>query len=114
MTLKTKLEEMRKRCEAATPGPWDQRCLNTMDNTAEPRMAWVAEAHGFHEICIPNAAFIAAARTDMPALISALEVCLGALYAQHSEWGTDNNCHAECSATCKALASAEKILGGGE
>jgi len=102
MDLKTKLEEMRKRCEAVEPLP----------NKEFP--FYIALPHDEAILVNGYLQFGLDMRHELPALISALELCLGALYAQHSEWGTDNNCHAECSATCKAIASAEKILGGGE
>jgi len=94
MNLQTKLEEMRTRCEAASPGPWqvdqpygtEMRSVNqtlTMeDGTTFADMDWVighmqvSNSPKYRE----DAAFIAAARSDMPALISALEVALGAIH----------------------------------
>lgn len=97
MTLQTKLDEMRKRCEAATPGPWQQTNFSgkvickgkrEVENVhSHGTRSWTdvvaTPAHGF--ACEPgcdawkNMQFIAAARNDLPLLISALEVCLGAL-----------------------------------
>lgn len=80
MNLKTKLEEMRKRCEAATKtfGIGDTLIGDT-GHWATVRGLPTHSAYLANYLKIEDATFIAAARTDMPALIEALEVALEGL-----------------------------------
>ena len=68
------IEKMRKVCNAATPGPWeskhygryedhDECCIALTDDSIEPSK-------------YENADFIAAARTDLPAALDALEASM--------------------------------------
>lgn len=114
MNLQTKLDEMRKRCEAATPGPWEYLKPSDIGGQAIVLMNGPAIVPNGWGLLGDDGRFIAAARSDLPLLISALEVCLGALHAHHTEWGTNENCNAECSATCRAIAKAEALLVGEE
>jgi len=84
MNLKTKLEEMRKRCEAA-------RSMDFCPNPSRKVMA-VWESH-----------------TDMPALIDALEVCLGALEREIFRQEKDDG--GAFNHLTNAIAKAEEILG---
>ncbi len=77
MLTKEELEEIAKRAEAATPGPWE-----THDEEANVGEAWVRRAVTFpvksfseksivgSSIDIATAEFIAHARTDIPALLA--------------------------------------------
>lgn len=68
--LRTELEAMRERAEAATEGPWTADGLE--GNLDSPR-GRVAEATWWREV---DAQFIAHARTDVPRLVAALEAVL--------------------------------------
>ena len=82
MTIPERLAEMKARCDAATPGPWTYTNCNAYGsinqlNTPYKQM----EIGGFtvRELRHRDAKFIAHARTDILALIAALEVALTAL-----------------------------------
>ena len=74
------LEAIKARCEAATPGPW--AVANIAPGWAEDENDWcvvpgVVESCG-SDMCGPvvrsaDAAFIASARTDVPALVAEVE-----------------------------------------
>lgn len=75
------LEELRARCEAATPGPWE---TDDEDNgIAGPNGGLVAFVHPYanthtviasgEEWSHADAAFIAAARTDLPRALAVIE-----------------------------------------
>jgi hypothetical protein len=75
----TELERLKQLCDNATPGPWDNRCTNGIDNMAKPRHIWTE--YGF--ICelksplnssVSDAEFIAESRTALPRAIRALEL----------------------------------------
>ena len=82
MTIETRLAEIRARVEAATEGPWfaEDRNLdepwsttvvyNVFHNGDTPDRDLVAEA------AYDNAEFIAASRTDLPALLAAVEAVM--------------------------------------
>jgi hypothetical protein len=84
------LEAIRKRAEAATAGPWvavpedDDRCDGIYSEAPVAdddesrfkngdRLAIVITDSGYYPPMMPDAEFIAAARQDIPALLSALE-----------------------------------------
>lgn len=140
MNLQTKLEEMRKRCEAATPGSWaierydaDNGYIHFSVNDQEMQQVAFCHEDMHPKTYRADAAFIASARQDMPALISALEVCLGALEefrlghvhaadlphtrSYGDNYGWCDYCQTKVSwgpgEAEIALASAEKIIGGG-
>ena len=74
MTLQ-ELEEIRKRCDAATEGPWEQEdCRENHIATA----TGMDIAHAPKQI---NAQFIAHARTDVPALLAEVERLRGLIKA---------------------------------
>ena len=67
------LEAIKKRCEAATPGPWKQ--ISYVVYTDDQSKA-IGKAFGEGVIWseqLANAALFAAARTDIPALIAEVE-----------------------------------------
>jgi hypothetical protein len=92
VTLRETIAAARARAEAATPGPWDHN-EHTGDvwqhdgyvagdpDAPDTRLASVHHRSVLQNgrivsTCQPNAAFIAAARTDVPALCAALEEAL--------------------------------------
>lgn len=91
------LEAIKKRAEAATPGPWDVAdkydkeqswpWVIAFDGDAEPW--WVAECA--IDITptdgVDNAQFIAHARSDVPALVAEVEKLRGRLEAEFGEGG---------------------------
>lgn len=92
MSPQDKLKEMRERCEAATPGPWraggDEGwpigSFSTGNSGIDNKdyTIWTAPMSGSElgeSDAKTDAEFIASSRSDIPALISALEVCLEAL-----------------------------------
>lgn len=58
------------RCEAATPGPWQTRFINRLFQSArkDPATLMLNQAQDW-----PDSEFIAAARTDLPAALDALD-----------------------------------------
>lgn len=93
MILLGRLEEIGRKAAAATPGPWERcgdvdcdgdgefSCWHTFDRQAEI-LPPLGES-GPVAICSQqehdNATFIVAARTDVPALVAALQEAVGAL-----------------------------------
>lgn len=74
-TLQQLIDEIKLRCEAATPGPWRIDILRML----KPRVEDVYRigAGGLPEgSSSNNAEFIAHARTDIPKLVEALEKCI--------------------------------------
>lgn len=71
------LDGIKARAEAATPGPW----VNINDSTVEADCGdedcrwWDVEGYHTHTVHVrgSNAAFIAAARSDIPALVAEVE-----------------------------------------
>ena len=87
MTIDTRLAEIRARVEAATEGPWEAfgttvgaftgpgdcgGCSGLLSPEHEPSCYW-SEIAGASE---PDAEFIAASRTDLPALLAAVEAVM--------------------------------------
>ena len=89
------LEAIRKRAEAATPGPWwtsakyneeecgvcviaaNENCGPLPGNPTRGQVAWATELLPYRATqCENNATFIAHARTDIPLLISALDAAI--------------------------------------
>lgn len=66
---KERIEEIKARAEAATPGPW--RVLRWTRVWSIPADAWVVAGYDDTDTC--DAAFIAAARQDIPDLLAAIE-----------------------------------------
>jgi hypothetical protein len=67
------LEAIEKRCEAATPGPWEQEYASNGGGIATAE--FYIPGHNQDEtveMIAEDAVFIAAARTDIPRLIAAL------------------------------------------
>lgn len=85
MTIDTRLAEIRARVENATPGPWEwdgesgedwpqgDNSLIARQGTEEAVIcAWGYDAYGI-TVDEADAEFIAASRTDLPALLAAVE-----------------------------------------
>lgn len=78
MTLEI-LEEMKRVCDAATPGPWEYKCYSFYDEekditVTDGILRVVGDEKGFiGSIHSPNAEFLAESRTFSPRLIEALE-----------------------------------------
>lgn len=68
------LEAIRALERAATPGPWvkDDSHVHTSINTSTKHIALANLSLGMNT-CDANAAFIAASRTDIPALLATLD-----------------------------------------
>lgn len=94
--IKSRLEEIKALAERATPGPWEfDHGVNTQTGTFT--RAIYSKPSEFHTLeiietpdeeggeCIhqsdDDGRLMAAARTDIPALVSALEIAVGALKA---------------------------------
>ena len=81
------LAAIRERCDKATPGPWTVKRRYSNGCEIVPRITcapdddrgcgWIADAIGApylgHESTIPNAEFIAAARTSVPRLLDEVD-----------------------------------------
>ena len=73
--IETRLAEIRARAEAATDGPWEWAARTTVDGDkwavfhGESTSALAMNNDGW----APDAEFIAASRTDLPALLAAVE-----------------------------------------
>ena len=83
------LDEIQARADAATEGPWTWAAHTTADGDE-----WAVFDGGDSAIAAnrdgwaPDAAFIAAARTDLPRLVAALRAVLEVhRRAQYLEWG---------------------------
>ena len=77
--MRTRLSEIKNRLEAATPGPWDNRCLNTLDNMAKPRHIWteygfICELKSPLDSSVADAEFIANAPQDIADLLAVVGV----------------------------------------
>lgn len=110
MTLQAKIEEMRKRCEAASPAPW--RMIPTgMDKTSMATLDVIGSHNHTPYMSHANARFCANARSDMPALLSALEVALEGLKFYEAVENY-NNYPVENRYAGKRLAKVDAILLG--
>lgn len=111
------LDHLRALCDAATPGPWE-------DGTAMccPDMGWVDGPKGKGTICpvyeaakrthtldSNDAAFIAAARTALPALIEEVKRLRGLLREAHRELSTIEAITVSPSDTDGLIALVKKI-----
>ena len=84
-----RIKGLRRLCDAATPGPWDnEKCewVYAKVPRGRPNGEMIAQALGgpsgknlTREQCIQNAAFIAAARTAMPELLDEVSRLRGLL-----------------------------------
>ena len=92
------LAEIRARCDAATPGPWQTekgRVLTTeigyLVAVAEsvPASFYTAKPAGsLYERMAANAAFIAASRTDVPRLLATIEAMQAVIHRAAFDAGT--------------------------
>lgn len=111
------LDAMQARCDAATDGPWEREwdtsdqwwTIHGQPNPAkgDDRMVCPEVATLNHrEDWTADAAFIAAARTDMPRLIAALR-------ALHEKLGIDDYCEACTHGDCETSRTIAEALGVG-
>lgn len=111
--LRTKLEEMRKLCDAASEGPWTysrDRCqFITRPNGSR---VYVCGSGNEPLLCMSesDAKFSAASRTLVPQLLSALERCLEGLEKYENQ--QVNRAGAPNYAARDTLADVGRILGG--
>ena len=83
-----RLEGIRERADAATPGPWAAKCSGHDYPYIETEKRWQL-ACGEDFAKMPDAAFIAAARTDIPDLLShidAIEAELATALDRAAHW----------------------------
>lgn len=71
------LEEIRARCDKATPGPWKLWEGNVID----PDILWADDYGGLH-LSDADAEFIVHARTDIPTLLAEIDRLKAALEAE--------------------------------
>lgn len=77
--IKQRLDEMQAKADAATKGPWFVRDFNGLHINTKADGGHVCQVWGDVKMEIGTGAFIAAARTDVPVLLSALLEAVEAL-----------------------------------
>ncbi len=97
------IQAAKARCKAASPGPWVKAAGGHIHSRAWGQ-GWVARANG------NDAEFIAHARTDLPAVLEALEEAQGIIEAVKKE--AHNWDDSECAWYCRMKVDA--ILGESE
>jgi hypothetical protein len=121
MTLADRIAAIEARADAATKGPWDTRDhgvpnlsdVDMSDGTLASVATWRSGDPGTAEETLANAAFIAAARTDVPAICAALKVACEAIRDNDTFVDNDGD-ERNAKWAASALASIERILGGGK
>jgi hypothetical protein len=120
MTLTERISAIEARANAATEGPWNWNQHGDGENKGHYYVHTASGGHGYLEVAEcppymthdePNAYFIAAARSDVPALCSALRLACETLthqYNQACKLGREGT----VEALDAALASIESIIGG--
>lgn len=118
MTILSKLDELQKIADAATPGPWatnETACYNTYPGVY--LVLGIAPGTDAEQVVInddeartEDLKLIAASRTAVPQLIAALRVAHKAL--SDVEWHGPNDIQGKISA--KAIARIAEILGANE
>lgn len=68
-----KLEEIRRLCDEATPGPWRAEYGGDMVYGREGRIATMDSIEHYRDKVAINAKFIAMARTELPKLLKVVE-----------------------------------------
>lgn len=116
--LKKLASEVLELDRRATPGPWDNRCDNTLDNMARPRhlwseYGWVGEMCGRTHDNVPNAETIAHYRASAPKLAQALLVLVEAM-EKISVVSPYDNLAKVIDDVDVALEAAERIVKEGE
>ena len=112
--MRTRLSEIKNRLEAATPGPWDNRCLNTLDNMAKPRHIWteygfICELRSPLDSSVADAEFIANAPQDISDLLAVVEVYKDCLTKIEVELGEDDD-NIYIAEAREALTKAHEIM----
>jgi hypothetical protein len=119
--VRTRLAEMRGRVEGATDGPWEARTTGrsggdhwyVLDGASS--IASIHASDGEDEDQRePDATFIAHARTDLPALLDAVEAVLGAHRYRIADTGNTEWCD-ECQDgpwPCPTVRAITDALGG--
>lgn len=112
------LDRIQARCEKATPGPWDNRCVE-FSNTEIPRHIWsewgyVAHADGYSKTALPDAEFIAHSRQDVETLLKRLRLAISSLRSEcrcsPREPGIPVG---HCCDSCRAVSQLEADPEGG-
>lgn len=118
-TLNERLDEIEKRCERATPGRWYTSGGYTVGTTALQDTGPVCVVYDGEYIENTNrdadAAFIAASRTDVPALTKALRVAVDLLeeYAEMEEASAKRQGKPNIpSCAREKLTEITKLMGG--
>lgn len=112
--LSDKLKEMRERCEAATKGPmvlvrhdWEGGDINYQIECKDITAKHLVVASVMNKLS--DAKFVSNSFTDMPALLDAIEMCLGALqeccYCDEGWYRSIEPC-----VSCEATTKVEAIL----
>ena len=136
--MTSRLDAIKARAEAATDGPWVQGRFIDSHHTSRKSDEWksnadeqerlsvrVGDPMGEHVARITDgdhsdAVFVAHARSDVPALVAAVEVVLELHqpYITRSAWQTCNECWnsgtAEIVYPCPTVAAIRTALGEGE
>lgn len=122
-TLDERLAEIRARTEGLVPGPWTWSVggVEALDYDGEPVM--IFEREDRHVTTRNDAAFVAHARTDVPALLAAVDAVLAVHGPAHATL-TDisgNVMDIETCATCRCawypcptVRAVTEAIGGGE
>jgi hypothetical protein len=66
-------EAIKRRCEAATPGPWKSIPFGGEDGYPDEHLVLFPDGEDASVLMEPEAEFIAHARTDVPALVAEVE-----------------------------------------
>lgn len=120
MTTTERLAEIKARAEAATEGPWEHvrdsnehlaDCPPTYESLVTADNGYVAVLDWGNTSTSPDAEFIAHARTDVPALVAALEAVL-ALHSRVFDMNNTPTCR-ECADDypCPTVEAVNKALG---
>lgn len=104
-----RLDEILKRCETATPGPWHEGCATVMSDKG----SIIADFCGHNQEIIKageDSIFTSHARTDLPLVVEALQKALTALNAYAT---VEELMHrGKYALTC--IAEIEALLGNGK
>lgn len=106
--LRAEVARLRAVCDVAAPGPWSVYLRHFVQRGQADGMNAYNSSQFPHEGDQPDAAFIAAARSAMPALLGVLDSVL-MLHREHRH-GDCLSCEQE-GYPCATIVSAAKALG---
>ena len=112
--MKPDLDAIRARCDAATPGPWhvdgstyDEDCYEHLApyGLAGPddRLLWSCGGGEYAHPDMATAQFIAAARTDIPALLAYIDELERDLLNERATFESCNRARMHCEYECATL-----------